>query len=407
MKKIILACGAWGNIFIKNYIDYIYPNHMACLKQIDEDFDGKVDYEYCFYTDSEDMHKATLTPTVESVIDYVDSSNIDYLARDYNMSDGDIHGRNEMISFPNQGVFKIDVELIYYTKGSPMIRGILGTVATNHSAGSRMVMQSSTKSTISNQLQLPNVKVISQPGGFQGYGLGVIQTLSMKQALSENASIFILSADCIYPVNTFSNILKLSETVDNNIFFIPPYRVTPDIVPHLKDRNYSSRNLVRLSMKCLHPKFVRHFMENYSTQYYTTFCWKFNDSGFLIRTFHMHPIFFRNPSVTYANYTIDQSTYLSKEFSRKDVYVITDSDIAATIDIDLDPARKVSDLTGYHLNPTKGEILPYCQGQMHSVLRELMKYKSYIHSEDLTDEWKITDSASDKFVIETFGGFVD
>jgi hypothetical protein len=288
------------------------------------------------------------------------------------------------------------------------MRGYAKTTASHHHTNTSIILQV-LKLSVTN----PNFKILTRET-YDGVGVQAMQTLGMEYARERDASVFILSADCIYPKDTFKNLLNLEKETHKKVFFIPPFRVTGDIRTDLKDCDYSSRSLVKLGVANLHTKTARHFMDKYETMFIatygycpSTFYWKVSDSGFLARTFHMHPIFFSTPPPSFNNMAIDQGSYLLTDFSKNDVYVVTDSDIALNIDLDLDPVRPILPLkTGQH-NPDQKYMYSWAKRVTRGVLRELMKHPLYVHSEDLNDEWESIKLESDEFVNKTYGTLLD
>ena len=356
MTKVVLNCGAWGEPYISNYINHIYPNHLAGLDKI-----ADVDYEYYFYTSVEDLPKI--------------QTSLHLKLNGYYSS--------KVVAAPLQE---------YSTNGHPRMKII----------------------------------IVPTPYHIENMEADIIQRSSIL-----GASLFLLAGDGLYPSDSFSNILKLAETTDKKVFLTTAYRVTTDIYDCLKDGNYSARNLVKQSLKCIHSKSLRHCADDdiykvnlVLTKGYipTLFYWKFKDTGLIVRTFHMTPIFFKKSPTNMRN-AIDQGTYLSTNYSRDDLYIIDDSDTAICIDVDTTPFEPLPLLgTDLHLdgsaygntfipkpgvNLTPPEIRIWAKGWTHRNLREQMKHNVYIHSDDLNDEWLPLKQKVDAFITETFGDLLD
>lgn len=330
MSKVVFTSTAWGEKYLKNYFDYILPNHLACLKKIDG-----ADYEYYFYTSRSDFDK---------------------------------------------------------------VNSILGDI--------------------------PKFKVLSRDIGGR-YDQQIVHSEALRTAEVEGTDASILQADSLYPVDMLYNLLKLADTTGKKVFFAPAYRVTFFIVPDLAGCDYSAGNLVRLSLKYLHPRFIRHCIDDdiYTNYVVTTkgyipsqFYWKFKDSGFIMRATQMHPIYFARIPKVRSDVALDHGMYLSDQFSRDDYYVITDSDIAVIIDVDtilpepLLPIGTVLQIdSGNQINPkpgtnlTKVEIKEWTVRWALKHMHENLKHNLYIHSDPLNEEWESLKEKVAKFMAETYG----
>lgn len=330
MRKVVFTSTAWGEVYLKNYFDYILPNHLACLKKIED-----VDYEYYFYTSRLDFDR---------------------------------------------------------------VNGILGNI--------------------------PKFKVLSRDIGGR-YDQQIVHSEALRTAEAEGTDASILQADSLYPVNMLRNLLNLADTTGKKVFFAPAYRVTFFIVPDLANCDYSAGSLVKLSLRYLHPRFIRHCIDDdiYTNYIVTTkgyipsqFYWKFKDSGFIMRATQMHPIYFTKIPVVSSNVALDHGLYLSEQFSKDDYYVITDSDIAMIIDIDttvpepLLPIGTVVQIdSGNQINPkpgtnlTKAEIKEWTIRWALKHMHENLKYNLYIHGEPLNYEWGLLEEKVASFMEETYG----
>jgi hypothetical protein len=330
MRKVVFTSTAWGELYLKNYFDYILPNHLACLKKIED-----ADYEYCFYTSTADFDK---------------------------------------------------------------VNNILGGIS--------------------------KFKVLSRNIGGR-YDQQVVHSEALRTAGVEGTDASILQADSLYPINMLYNLLNLANSTGKKVFFAPAYRVTYNIKSYLKDCDYSAGSLVKLSLRHLHPRFIRHCMDDdiYTNYIVTTkgyipsqFYWKFKDSGFIMRATQMHPIYFTRIPVVRSDVALDHGLYLSEQFSKDDYYVITDSDVAMIIDVDttipepLPPIGTIVQIdSGNQIHPkpgtnlTKAEIKEWAIKWALKHMHENLKNNLYIHGDSLNEEWESLKEKVASFMIETYG----
>jgi hypothetical protein len=157
---------------------------------------------------------------------------------------------------------------------------------------------------------------------------------SRLAALSDAAALFLIP-DMVFGDGGIRSIARILDSGYRAVMVMGLRAVKETLVPEVRQRFEADgrlcappRELVALAGRHLHPVMAAHFVDGTSRGFHPSlFCWRVGADGFLVRSFHLHPVAVcpREHGVSFSR-TIDDDLVESSSLSAAEVYVIADSD---------------------------------------------------------------------------------
>jgi hypothetical protein len=158
---------------------------------------------------------------------------------------------------------------------------------------------------------------------------------SLLAASREGAAVFTAVPDVAYADGGLASIIRLLRVGKRAVLVMGLRAVKETFVPELKSRFARDRcisvppgELARLVVTYPHPITESHLHDGDTPDFHpSVVCWKVGDEGFLLHSFHLHPIAFRPPagSTTFTG-TIDDDLVQAAGFHDHEIHIVTDSD---------------------------------------------------------------------------------
>jgi hypothetical protein len=227
----------------------------------------------------------------------------------------------------------------------------------------------------------------------------------------EEAAIIFLPPDTIWSDGTFRRVEEIAET-GKRLLAVAGLRVVKEtFVPEFLRLYHhaetglaaiNSRELVKLSLKHLHPITQRHFWDS------PTFChwsalllWGIGNEGILARNFHLHPLMVNPPhrGLMPPEGTVDDGYVQLVCPSPDDLYLVTDSDEITLTDI-----SAASQSLGYEPYPNTASVLDVaCWARRHTneQHRRFVQHTVRFHTRGVNGPaWDIAQRSSDEVVTD-------
>ena len=228
---------------------------------------------------------------------------------------------------------------------------------------------------------------------------------AIQNADKAECAIIFLSPDAIYSDGTFMHLVKLAEKGIEAVM-VAGIRVAKEtFTPSFLERHranddlsisISSRQLVKIAMKHLHPFSILSFWNSKSfTQGPSHLYWKVDDEGLLARCFHLHPLMV-NPSRrgVLPSGTIDDDYILLSCQSPAHIHVVSDSDEIAICEVSA--SNQFGDIP--HCRSSVWRVAIWVAGHTDAIHRNFFRNKIRFHSEDISSRWEEVEHDSEDVI---------
>jgi len=231
--------------------------------------------------------------------------------------------------------------------------------------------------------------------------------IAVDSANLKDAALVFLPPDQIYSEGAFSRLAELAMS-GKRVVMTPAIRLSYEsIVDILKDIAKKSdgeisltpRELVRTALPHLHPITESMFVNATNfTSAPTHFYWKVDESGFVARCFHIHPLMIwpreKHP-LREGNFDTDYLTQACPDY--RDYHIVCDSDEIAAFEMSAD-AYRPGQGAELKVGEGLGDISGFIKGHGNFIHRKFLTNKIIIHAGELTPKWEEIKQVSDRFI---------
>jgi len=227
---------------------------------------------------------------------------------------------------------------------------------------------------------------------------------SVITASRARAVVFTALPDVVFADGGLASIVRLVGANKRAILVMGLRAVKEALVPDLRIRfardgciSVSSRELARLVTRYPHPINESHLYDGDSPAFHPSVLgWKVGDEGFLLHSFHLHPIALR-PRAGAANFTgtIDDDLVQTSGFRDSEIHVVTDSNEFLCIEVS-DRSKTVP------VPPRKSrvEVVSWMSGATSAFHRSLVQQALRVHCTDASGEaWRDAEARA-RLVVE-------
>jgi hypothetical protein len=169
-------------------------------------------------------------------------------------------------------------------------------------------------------------------------GKDVISSDCYREAVSEaaakHAAVFTAVPDVVFADGGLTSITRLLSQGKKAILIMGLRAVKESLVPELHARFQRGgciciqpRKLAELACRHVHPITECHMYDGDTKDFHpSVLCWRVKDEGFLLHSFHLHPVAICPPPGIRFSRTIDDDLMQAAAFSDEDIYVLSNSD---------------------------------------------------------------------------------
>ncbi len=232
---------------------------------------------------------------------------------------------------------------------------------------------------------------------------------SIRTIRQQESALIAIQPDFIFADGAFRHLLKIAESGKKAIM-VTGLRLTeetlyPEILQkYSKDGNLqpiSSRELVKLAMKHLHPDTQSLFWDTTKSNSDPSWLiWKVANQGLLVRSFHMHPMM-----IDPVDRSIEPEVTLDADYLLKacpnfdDIHVVEDSDDFVVFEASSMYQRTECTKSGAITIP---QVARWVRNRANEHHREHARFTTRLHTEDLSDEWQDAEKRSESVIDSVF-----
>ncbi len=226
---------------------------------------------------------------------------------------------------------------------------------------------------------------------------------ALRDASSARSAAVFLIPDMVLADGGIRSIVALLTSGIRAVLVMGLRAFKDSIIPEVQSTfarngciNVPPRELVRLGMRHLHSIMRIHLYEGDTPTFNPSLvCWQVADQGFLVHTFHLHPVaVFPDGRAASFSGTIDDDLIETAGFNEKEVYVVTDSDQLVWFEI--------SDRDHFVPGPINrdfNQIVAWTSWATTAFHRDLFRVPIRIHVRELSsDAWLATEQRAQEFV---------
>ena len=211
------------------------------------------------------------------------------------------------------------------------------------------------------------------------------------------AAVFTAVPDVIYADGGLASIVRLLRSGKRAVLVMGLRAVKETIVPELVNRfggneavAVPARELVALLTRHLHPITESHLYEADTPTFHpSVLCWQVGKEGFLVHSFHLHPIAV-HPATDQMGFTgtIDDDLVSSLGLRADEIHVADDSDEFLCVEISKRSARIAAPARASNL-----EIVSWMTKSTKDFHRSLVRRPLRLHSAGIAaDSWRASES---------------
>jgi len=154
------------------------------------------------------------------------------------------------------------------------------------------------------------------------------------EAAAKQAAVFTAVPDVVFADGGLASITRLLSAGKKAILTLGLRTVKEALIPELRARFLQGacicvrpRELAALALTHVHPIIESHMYEGNSRDLHpSVLCWKVKEEGFLLHSFHLHPVAIHPPAGITFSGTIDDDLIEASGFSEDETYVASSSD---------------------------------------------------------------------------------